>query len=153
MNAPEYEVGDAASTVYCGRDCQTKHWKSHKAHCRIMQKRKRLFRTAKVLKAALLTYREVMYDMDLTKIELQDGVLCLFQSQRSINSRLKYGMFPNHLTTNKEHKEAGLANNQCTTAMALLGRLTRKLLQGQIFPSSYPVRMTKLITTRGSFYN
>ncbi|KAF4624578.1 hypothetical protein G7Y89_g13592 [Cudoniella acicularis] len=80
--------------------------------------------------AALLTYREVVYDIDLTKIKFQDGVLCLYQNQRPITARSKRGLFPGHLTTNIEHREAALANNQCTTAMALLGRLTRKLLEG-----------------------
>ncbi|RYP59344.1 hypothetical protein DL771_010909 [Monosporascus sp. 5C6A] len=94
-----------------------------------MQQRKKLLRAAMILKAALLTYREAVYDIDLTKIEFQDGVLYLYQNQRSVTARSRRGPFPSHLTTNIEHKEAALANNQCTTAMALLGRLTRKLLQ------------------------
>ncbi|KAL2871593.1 uncharacterized protein BJX67DRAFT_166591 [Aspergillus lucknowensis] len=40
------------------------------------------------------------------------------------------GPFPDHLTTNAKYKQAALTVNQCTTAMALLGRLTRKLLTG-----------------------
>jgi hypothetical protein len=78
-----------------------------------------------------------VYDVDLTKIEFQDGFLCLYQNQRSITSRSKRGLFPVHLTTNIAHKEAALANNQCTTAMALLGHLTRKLLEGEIDPRDY----------------
>jgi hypothetical protein len=75
-----------------------------------------------------------VYDVDLTKIGFQGGVLCLNQSQRPITARSKRGLFPDHLTTNIEHKEAALANNQCTMAMALLGRLTRKLLKGETSP-------------------
>jgi len=130
MDAPEYQPGDSIGSVYCNRDCQKGHWSNHKAHCRALGQRKKLLRTANILKAALLTYREVVYDVDLTKIEFQDGVLCLHQNQRPITTRSKRGLFPVHLTTNIDHKEAALANNQCTTAMALLGRLTRKLLEG-----------------------
>jgi len=134
IDAPEYQPGDSIGSVYCGRDCQKGHWSNHKAHCRALGQRKKLLRTANILKAALLTYREVVYDIDLTKIEFQDGVLCLYQNKRPITAQSKRGLFPGHLTTNIEHREAALANNQCTTAMALLGRLTRKLLEGETFP-------------------
>jgi len=119
MEAPEYQPGDSIGSVYCSR---------------ALQHRKKLFRTANILKAALLTYREVEYDIDLTKIELQNEVLYLHQNQRFISARAKRGLFPEHLTTNIEHRKAALANNQCTMAMALLGRLTRKLLEGETAP-------------------
>lgn len=134
MDAPEYQPGDSIGSVYCNRDCQKGHWSNHKALCRALNKRKKLFRTANILKAALLTYREVIYDVDLTKVQFKDGILYLHQNQRPITARAKRGLSPDHLTTNIDHKEAALANNQCTTAMALLGRLTQKLLEGETDP-------------------
>ncbi|KAI9774179.1 MAG: hypothetical protein M1839_001881 [Geoglossum umbratile] len=97
-----------------------------------MRQRRKLLRAANILKAALLIYREAVYDIDLTKAELQDGILRLYQNPRSITTRSKRGPFPSHITTSIEHREAALAHNQCTMAMALLGRLTRKLLVGEI---------------------
>ena len=150
MNAPEYQPGDSVGSVYCNRDCQKGHWSNHKAHCRALGQRKKLLRTANILKAALLTYREVVYDIDLTKIQFQDGVLCLHQNQRSITTRSKRGLFPVHLTTNIDHKEAALANNQCTTAMALLGRLTQKLLEGETDSQDYHLSKLEFTFCRGS---
>ncbi|KAH7148026.1 hypothetical protein DER46DRAFT_616107 [Fusarium sp. MPI-SDFR-AT-0072] len=130
IDAPDYHPGDSMTVVYCGRDCQLKHWTDHKSHCRVMKQRKKLFRAANILRAALLTYREVRYDINLTKVEAKDGMLYLYQNQRTVTSHVKWGPFPNDLTSNVQHREAALTMNQCTTATALLGRLTRKLLTG-----------------------
>lgn len=131
-DAPEYHPGDSFRAVYCDHDCQRGHWPNHRVHCKAMQQRKKLLRAASILKAALLIYREADYDIDLTKIDFQDGVLCLHQKQTLVTARSKRGPFPSHINACIEHKEAALAHNQCTTAMALLGRLTRKLLAGEI---------------------
>lgn len=129
VGAPDYGDGDAANTVYCNSDCQKAHWSVHKARCKIMQQRKTLLRAAQILKAALLTYRKTTYDIDLTGVHYEGGVLWLHQNLRLASTRCKRGPFPNHLVANPQHKEAVLAHNSCTTAMALLGRLTRKLLR------------------------
>ncbi|KAF5578789.1 zinc finger MYND-type [Fusarium pseudocircinatum] len=129
-DAPDYDIGDSTTVVYCDRDCQKKHWTDHKSRCRVMKQRKILLRAATILRAALLTYREILYDIDLTKIEIKDGMLCLYQNQRAVTSRVKRGAFPSHLTSNVQHREAALTINQCTMATALLSRLTSKLLAG-----------------------
>ncbi|KAF5634667.1 hypothetical protein F52700_5860 [Fusarium sp. NRRL 52700] len=129
-DAPDYDPADSITVVYCGRECQTKHWTGHKSRCRIMKQRKILLRAAAVLRAALLAHREILYDIDLTKIEAKDGMLYLYQKPRAVTSRVKWGPFPSHLTSNVQHKEAALTINQCTKATALLSRLTSKLLTG-----------------------
>ncbi|KAL4783580.1 hypothetical protein BJX76DRAFT_368323 [Aspergillus varians] len=130
LGAPEYQPGDNTVVSYCGRDCQKNHWPSHKSRCNTMRQRRKLLRAALALKTTLLTYREMFYDIPLTRIELRAGTLYLHQRQQAITAPCIRGPFPDHLTINAEHKEAALAINQCTTAMALLGRLTRKLLAG-----------------------
>lgn len=132
IGAPEYQPVDSTNVSYCGRVCQKKHWPSHKPRCKTMRQRRKLLRAALVFKKAFLTYREVIYDIQLTKIEFQDGVLHLHQKQRHIAAPCIRGPFPDHLTTNAEHREAALAFNQCTAAMSLLGRLVQKLLAGNI---------------------
>ncbi|RBR15431.1 hypothetical protein FVER53590_09338 [Fusarium verticillioides] len=129
-DAPDYDPGDSTTVVYCDRDCQKKHWSEHKSRCRVMKQRKILLRAATILRSALLTYREIRYDIDLTNIEAKDEMLCLYQNQRAATSRVKWGSFPDHLTSNVQHREAALTINQCTMATALLSRLTSKLLAG-----------------------
>jgi hypothetical protein len=130
-HAPEYQSGDSRVVFYCSRECQVVDWPNHKDYCKNMQQRKILLRAGQVLKAAMLAYREIVYDVDLTKIEYRDGVLYLHQNQRPVLSRSKRGPFPNHMTDNIEHKEAALVKSQSTAAMALLGPLTRRLLRGE----------------------
>lgn len=134
-DAPDYLPGDALDTFYCDRDCQKKARETHKDRCRNLSRRIALLRAAKILKTALLTYREMVYDLDLTHIESKDGILRLHQIPRTRRMRC---VFPGHLTNNIEHKEAALLANQCTTAMALLGRLTHKLLSGLLVSFPYP---------------
>jgi hypothetical protein len=55
-----------------------------------MRQRRKLLRAANILKAALLTYREAVYDIDLTKADFQDGILHLYQNQE--NESLVYEM-------------------------------------------------------------
>ncbi|KAF5536071.1 zinc finger MYND-type [Fusarium mexicanum] len=129
-DAPDYDPGDSMTVVYCGQDCQTKHWTEHKSRCRVMKQRKVLLRAATILRSALLVYREILYDIDLRKIEAKDGMLYLYQEQRAVTSRIKWRPFSDHLTSNIQHREAALTINQCTMATALLSRLTRKLLTG-----------------------
>ena len=131
LHAPEYQSGDSRVVFYCSHECQIVDWPDHKAHCKNMQQREILFRAAQILKAAMLAYRETVYDVDLTKIEYRDGVLYLHQNQRPASSLSKRGPFPNHITVNIEHKEAALLKSQSTAAMSLLGPLTRKLLRGK----------------------
>jgi hypothetical protein len=100
MDAPEYSPGDSVGAVYCNNICQKEHWPDHKAYCRTLRRRKTLLRAADTLKAALLTYREVLYDVDLGKMKFQNGVLWLYQNQRPVTVQSKRGHFPVHLTTN-----------------------------------------------------
>lgn len=126
-DAPDYDLGDVTDTSYCDRDCQIKARQAHKDKCRNMARRISLLRAAKILRSTLLTYREMVFDLALTRIEREDGTLWLHQTPRLKAMRCA---FPQHLTDNTEDQEAALLANQCTTAMALLGRLLRKLLSG-----------------------
>ena len=114
------------NTVYYDGMCQKAHWPDHKTHCKAMKQRKILFRGARLLKVAILTYREVLYDINITRVEFSEGYLQIHQKMRSIRARGRRGPFPSEMANKLENKEAVLAFNQCTTAMALLGRLTRK---------------------------
>ncbi|SPO06499.1 uncharacterized protein DNG_09189 [Cephalotrichum gorgonifer] len=60
-------------------------------------------------------------------MEFHDGILRLYRNPVVLPNRW---IFPSHLTTNPEHKEAAIAFNQCTTAVGLLGPMARKLLSG-----------------------
>ncbi|PWY83853.1 hypothetical protein BO94DRAFT_599308 [Aspergillus sclerotioniger CBS 115572] len=129
-DAPEHTPGDASRTFYCSRDCQKAHRPAHKDHCKTMLHRKKLLRTAIILKAAFLGYREIEFDVELSKIEQRGRFLYLSDNQKNLNIPPKRGPFPEHLTTNPEHREAALTWFQCLAACCLSSRLMKKLLAG-----------------------
>ncbi|RDW81042.1 zinc finger MYND domain-containing protein [Aspergillus mulundensis] len=82
-DTPEYKHGDASPVFYCSKACQTDHRPRHLAHCKTMATRKKLVRIAAVCKAAVLGYRELEYDVELSAIELLNNRFLLAGSTES----------------------------------------------------------------------
>ena len=99
-----------------------------------MKLRTKIHRVATLLKAVMLAYREVVYDMDITDITSKEGMFRFIQISHKGHNCLHrvHAPFPNNITSNLEHKEVALLFNQGTAAMALLSRLTKRLLIGKI---------------------
>ncbi|KAI0834855.1 hypothetical protein F5Y06DRAFT_278080 [Hypoxylon sp. FL0890] len=132
LDAPEYESGDSLEIFYCSSDCQRQHRQAHKAECNIRKTRKKLLRTAMLMKATFMAYRECVYALPLSDIELRDGELILHVDPFGKPIRPWLSHFPEDATTNNEHKEAAMACDECIAAICLLNRLTRHLLKGFI---------------------
>ncbi|KAF5982155.1 hypothetical protein FBULB1_4405 [Fusarium bulbicola] len=83
---------------------------------------------SKLLKAALLAYKEIVYDIHVTRIKHDEvnGTLVLTHTP----NRIERHPFPNHLTSIEDHKQAALLVNQCTMSISLLGPMARGLLAG-----------------------
>ncbi|KAM0504342.1 hypothetical protein ACHAP8_002749 [Fusarium lateritium] len=128
MDAPEYHDGDSAGVSYCGHECQTADWAKHKKSCNNLKRRRSLLRAAKLLKATLLSYKEVLFHWDLTEIEPRNDALILKHDNRR-PSWEKPINFPDHLTTNIEHKEAALLKREALHSLSILGPMTRKLVK------------------------
>ncbi|KAF5685505.1 beclin 1 [Fusarium denticulatum] len=126
--SPEYHDGDAATTFWCSPECQAAHEPTHQEYCYNLQRRKTLLRTTKLLKAALLAYKEVVYDIHVTRIEHDEdnGTLVLTHTP----NRNERHPFPSHFTGIEDHKQAALLVNQCTMSISLLGPMARGLLAG-----------------------
>ncbi|CAF3515612.1 unnamed protein product [Fusarium graminearum] len=128
MNAPEYLDGDSAGVFYCGHECQTTDWPNHKRRCNNLKRRKSLLRAAKLLKKTLLSYKEVLFDWDLTEIEPRDDALILKHDNRRLSWEKPIN-FPDHLTSNPEHKEAALVKRMALHTLSILGPMTRALVK------------------------
>ncbi|QPC75156.1 hypothetical protein HYE68_005908 [Fusarium pseudograminearum] len=128
IDAPEYLDGDSAGVFYCDHECQTTDWPNHKRRCNNLKRRKSLLRAAKLLKKTLLSYKEVLFDWDLTEIEPRDDALILKHDNRR-PSWEKPINFPDHLTSVPEHKEAALMKRMALHALSILGPMTRALVK------------------------
>ncbi|RDW68788.1 zinc finger MYND domain-containing protein [Aspergillus mulundensis] len=126
-DSPEYRLGDALDTFYCSRACQREHRPTHKSRCKAKGLRVKLGRAVIMLRLGMLTYREIFYDLNLTKVESRDDVLFLHHKEPKPGASFKFRPFPNHLVTNWVIQHAVLCHNQSIAAIALLGRLARKL--------------------------
>ncbi|OTA60805.1 hypothetical protein K449DRAFT_396089 [Hypoxylon sp. EC38] len=131
LDAPEYQPGDSLDVFYCGSDCQQRHWQAHKAQCNIRRERKKLLRTAMLMKATFLAYRECTFSIPLSAIELRDSVLVLILEIDPKRSDHWLSPFPEDVTTNDKHREAAKVLDQCNAVPSLLGRLARQLLEGK----------------------
>lgn len=126
--APEYHPGDAGNTFYCNIDCQRRGKDAHKAKCGRLFRRRHILRAARTLKLAALTYREIVYDVNVTRIELLHGVLFLHNDTPV--TRVTRCEFPHHLFHDNRHKEAALLACQDIPMTALLHRLAFLLCAG-----------------------
>ncbi|KAI9037509.1 zinc finger MYND domain-containing protein [Aspergillus affinis] len=104
--SPDTKTGDTGSIFCCTKVCQAEHWSVHRAECKVRVQRKKLLRTAAILKAAFLTYRALRFDVGLWKIELRGNTLYLYNKQKGLMVAPKIGPFPEYLTTDDEHREA-----------------------------------------------
>ncbi|KAI1144367.1 hypothetical protein F5Y05DRAFT_418401 [Hypoxylon sp. FL0543] len=147
LDAPEYQPGDSPDLFYCNSDCQQQHWQFHKAECTIRMKRKKLLRTAMLMKATYLAFRECVYRPllggSLTGIELCDGVLTLHIDPDPKRSNPWLSPFPENLVASKELKEAALACGQGEAAIYLLVYLARHLLKDAVWNLEVPSALVK----------
>lgn len=95
-----------------------------------MAARKKLLRVAAVCRTAVLGYRELEFDVELSKVEIRGNTLYLYVNQKDLSIAPKRGPFPEHLTSSPQHREAALSWFFCFASQALLSVLLPKLLAG-----------------------
>lgn len=69
LDGIDAEGAAASRTLYCGVDCQKKHWGSHKTVCKQLKVRKELYRAGDLIKKVYYTFRAHAFEVPVRKIE------------------------------------------------------------------------------------
>ncbi|KAH9867251.1 hypothetical protein IAQ61_007843 [Plenodomus lingam] len=118
------------SINYCGKFCQTTHWKSHKLTCEQRLLEKALSRVAILVQKAYFDFSEQTFDTQIIKVE-ECGDQWLIQDGDQQRKRTYFVKFPQHLMKNEQMKQAVLCAWKCNEALGFLHQLLSGLLDGK----------------------
>ena len=118
--------------VYCGKDCQTLDWPTHKAICKELCLQNAVERAVDTIQKVYLDFRENTFDNLIIKVEVQKDQLILYYGE----SRKKpkggfFAAFPNHLIEDRSVKNAALCTLMANEPLAFLHEIIAYLLKGK----------------------
>lgn len=114
-------------TWYCGKSCQARDWKTHKARCIQTTRLNHLYRAARVAQSASYCVRKNVFDLNITRIDVSGGTIHLHAG--AYDERVTHD-FPDHLISDSAVHDALLSHLSCNDAMVLMHSLFRGLFKG-----------------------
>ena len=114
---------------YCGRACQQSSWVDHKKSCLHVARVNQLYRAARIVQSSFYCFREHLFDLKLTKIEVIGNEIHVHEG--AYNERLTQE-FPERLIPSPAVREAVLTHLSCNDAMFLAHSLFRTLFEGNL---------------------
>jgi hypothetical protein len=122
-----------ASTFYCKKECQVAHWKVHKKECKAHQTRQILYRAGSLLQDMFCDYRELLFHLDIVKIEKKDDGLYLKSRnyEKFRTSSTMFYPFPEGLATTEKDRKSALTFMACRDAVAWMKEIIAYFLQGR----------------------
>ena len=97
--------------------------------CDLANARKQLYRSGLLLKQVVYAFREAAFDFPINSVQVRDGKLHLSEPFFDWNTGPLF-QFPNELFSDQKDKNAVLTYNACSDAMAYMGEVTKKVLEG-----------------------
>lgn len=116
-------------TYYCGKECQTIDWKSHKSICKSHRQRKQLYNAGRFVQQMFYVYRENVFDIEISKIETQDGKTLIWEGKYQRGQIM--AKYPKDLVKDESTKQVVLTYLTCSDAVHLMEKITRTCLQGK----------------------
>lgn len=121
--------GHVDTTWYCGTDCQKAHWSSHKVTCKAVQERKILYRAGDIAQLLFYMYREIVFDILITKVEKTDRKVLLYEGEYKENC---FVPFPTALFPEEREKQAVLTYLACGDAIGYMHETLGNMLKSDL---------------------
>ncbi len=125
--APDANGGQVEATWYCGLDCQQAHWGNHKIVCKALQQRKILYRAGETAQLLFYTYREIVFDKLIVKVERKGNEISLYEGEYEDDCFIP---FPAALFPDEREKQAVLTYLACGDALGYLHEVLKIMLKG-----------------------
>ena len=115
------------ATWYCSRECQVKHWASHKSFCREVMHANQLYRAANLSQSAFYQFRKEMFDIPIIRITTKGSKTRIYQGEDK--GKVLFP-FPDKLVKNRQDEEALLAYSACESAMGRMKQMFTLAAEG-----------------------
>ena len=126
--------GNNIDKWYCGVKCQKDDWTNHKQSCKTSQSHKKLYHAADTAQALFYTYREMVFDRNINKIEESNGIPVPIYEDVYEEDCLIH--FPSSMVSSIALRKALLAYEACDVAYALLDVILPSMLKGKLSSST-----------------
>jgi hypothetical protein len=143
--------GKRSPALYCGQECQHKHWTAHKIECRLAVDRRELYNIGSLLQWAFYAGRKTIWHEDVGRVKkIEDASednkakLLVWRDKSKDYTRRMFPAFPDSLFDEERDKQAVLAHE--APGVTIVTGLMTELMKGTHFLSLLVLRFTDIFS-------
>jgi len=125
--------GKTSQTLYCGQECQSKHWTAHETECKLAVDRRNLYRIGSLLQWSFYAGRKAAWHEDIGRVEkieqASDDNKTKLLVEVKDSPGLVFPEFPESLFDEERDEQAVLAHE--APGVILVANLMIELMEGK----------------------